>query len=251
MSNESASGALKPASAINEMFGRITRRYDLMNRLMTFGQDAGWRRKAVRAALGAGDQRALDVATGTGDLAIALADGGYREVIGLDFVPAMIEAAEKKRFDRSDITFVVGDAMALPYTDAHFDAVTVSFGLRNMKDYLGAITEMARVIKPGGRFICLELTPFRKPVLGTMFNWYFTRIVPKVGGLLSGDAEAYRYLPTSVSAFPDAKSLIGLMDEAGLRANEYEVLGFGTVALHVGIKPVALGTRDQMPGIRK
>ena len=97
--------------------------------------------------------------------------------------------------------------MALPFPDDHFDAVTVSFGLRNMKVYLAAITEMTRVIEPGGRFICLELTPYRVPVLGRLFNWYFTRIVPRIGGWLSGDAEAYRYLPTSVASFPDAKTL--------------------------------------------
>jgi demethylmenaquinone methyltransferase/2-methoxy-6-polyprenyl-1,4-benzoquinol methylase len=225
------------------MFGRIVRRYDLMNRLMTFGQDVRWRNKAVRTALGAGNERALDVATGTGDLAIALANGGFHEVVGLDFAPEMIAAAEDKRFGRSDLTFMVGDALALPFPDNHFDAVTVSFGLRNMKDYQAAITEMTRVVKPGGRWICLELTPYTTPVLGTMFNWYFTTIVPRVGGWLSGDSEAYRYLPTSVAAFPDAKALLELMRNAGLAAVEYEYLGFGTVALHAGIKPVL--KRDQ------
>jgi demethylmenaquinone methyltransferase / 2-methoxy-6-polyprenyl-1,4-benzoquinol methylase len=238
VSQQPASGAIKPESAIAEMFGRIVRRYDLMNRVMTGGQDARWRRMAVRAALGAGSDRALDVATGTGDLAIALANGGYRQVIGVDFAPEMIAAAEEKRHGRSDISFQVADAMALPFPDDQFDAVTVSFGLRNMKDYLGAITEMTRVIKPGGRWICLELTPFRTPVLSQIFNFYFTRIVPRVGGWLSGDAEAYRYLPTSVATFPDAKALLGLMRVAGLAAVEYELVGVGTVAIHVGIKPV-------------
>jgi demethylmenaquinone methyltransferase/2-methoxy-6-polyprenyl-1,4-benzoquinol methylase len=238
VSQHPASGAIKPDSAVAEMFGRIVRRYDLMNRLMTGGMDVRWRKKAVTAALGAGDERALDVATGTGDLAIALANGGFREVVGIDFSSEMIAAAEAKRHGRSDITFQVADAMALPFPDNHFDAVTVSFGLRNMKDYQAAITEMTRVVKPGGRWICLELTPYRTPVLGSLFNWYFTRVVPRVGGWLSGDAEAYRYLPTSVAAFPDAKTLLDLMRAAGLVAVEYELLGMGTVALHVGIKPV-------------
>lgn len=238
MSTQPASGAMKSDTQIAGMFDRITRRYDLMNRLMTFGQDVGWRKKAVKAALGAGSDAALDVATGTGDLAIALADGGFRQVTGLDFSTEMIAAAESKRYDRLDLTFVVGDAMALPFPDDTFDAVTVSFGLRNMRDYAAAIAEMTRVVRPGGRWICLELTPYRTPVLGSMFNWYFRAIVPRIGGWLSGDAEAYRYLPMSVAAFPDAKSLIALMEQAGLRACEYELLGFGTVALHVGIKPV-------------
>jgi demethylmenaquinone methyltransferase/2-methoxy-6-polyprenyl-1,4-benzoquinol methylase len=238
VSQRAAAGAIKPDSAIAEMFGRIVRRYDLMNRLMTFGQDVRWRNKAVLTALGAGNQRALDVATGTGDLAIALANGGFREVIGIDFAPQMIDAAEDKRFGRSDITFQVADAMALPFPDDYFDAVTVSFGLRNMKNYQAAITEMTRVVKPGGRWICLELTPYTTPILGSAFNWYFTRIVPKIGGWLSGDAEAYHYLPSSVAAFPDADALLDLMRKAGLAAVECEYLGFGTVALHAGIKPV-------------
>jgi len=218
------------------MFGRIVLRYDLMNRLMTGGQDVRWRRRAVRAALGAGDGRLLDVATGTGDLAIALADAGGREVIGLDVAPRMIAAAEEKRHGRDDVTFVVGDAMRLPFPDEHFDAVTVSFGLRNMPSYLGALTEMTRVIAPGGRLVCLELTPYRTRVLGAIFTWYFTRVVPLVGGLLSGDREAYRYLPTSVASFPDALALTALIREAGLAHVEVELLGMGTVALHVGIK---------------
>jgi demethylmenaquinone methyltransferase / 2-methoxy-6-polyprenyl-1,4-benzoquinol methylase len=243
VSQQPASGAIKPDSAVAEMFGRIVRRYDLMNRLMTGGMDVRWRRKAVTAARGAGDERALDVATGTGDLAIALADGGYREVIGIDFAPEMVAAAEAKRHGRADLTFQVGNALNLPFPDDHFDAVTVSFGLRNMKDYQAAITEMARVTKPGGRWICLELTPYRTPVLGTLFNWYFTRIVPTVGGWLSGDAEAYHYLPTSVAAFPDAETLLDLMRAAGVAAVEYELLGLGTVALHVGIKPMEASSR--------
>jgi demethylmenaquinone methyltransferase/2-methoxy-6-polyprenyl-1,4-benzoquinol methylase len=238
VTDKAATGALKSETAIAQMFDRITRRYDLMNRIMTGGQDIGWRKKAVRAALGAGSDRALDVATGTGDLALALADGGYRHVTGLDFSSGMISVAETKRSARTDLEFVVGDAMALPFPDDQFDAVTVSFGLRNMRDYQAAISEMTRVLKPGGRFICLELTPYRKPVLGPIFNWYFRHIVPRVGGMLSGDAEAYRYLPTSVAAFPDGPALIKLMEGAGLQANEFELLGFGTVALHVGIKPI-------------
>lgn len=238
MNRKSASGAINPDTQVAEMFGRIVRRYDLMNRVMTFGQDVRWRKKAVRAALGAGDRRALDVATGTGDLAIALADGGFREVIGLDFAPEMIAAAEEKRLSRADLAFMVGDALDLPFPDDHFDAVTVSFGLRNMRDYLAAITEMTRVVEPGGRFVCLELTPYRVPVLSRIFNWYFTQIVPRIGGWLSGDTEAYRYLPTSVASFPDAQALSWMMKEAGLAAVEYELLGLGTVALHVAIKPV-------------
>jgi demethylmenaquinone methyltransferase/2-methoxy-6-polyprenyl-1,4-benzoquinol methylase len=220
------------------MFGRIVPRYDLVNRIMTGWQDVRWRRKCVHAALGGGSDRALDVATGTGDLAIALADGGFREVVGIDFTPEMIAAAEQKRFGRSDLTFQVADALAIPFPDNSFDAVTVSFGLRNMQDYQAAIAEMVRVVEPGGRWICLELTPFRTPILSRLFTWYFTGVVPRIGGLISGDSEAYRYLPASVAAFPDAPALLGLMRRAGLAAVEYELVGLGAVAIHVGIKPV-------------
>ena len=238
MSEQPAPGAIKSETAVAEMFGRIVPRYDLVNRIMTGWQDVRWRRKCVRAALGAGSERALDVATGTGDLAIALANGGFREVVGIDFTPEMIAAAEMKRYGRADITFQVADALAIPYPDDSFDAVTVAFGLRNMQNYQAAIAEMVRVVKPGGRWICLELTPFRIPVLSRLFTWYFTSIVPRIGGMISGDSEAYRYLPASVAAFPDATALLEMMREAGLAAVEYELVGLGTVAIHAGIKPV-------------
>jgi demethylmenaquinone methyltransferase/2-methoxy-6-polyprenyl-1,4-benzoquinol methylase len=224
------------------MFGRIVRRYDLMNRLMTGGRDVAWRRLAVRAALGGrepGTARALDVATGTGDLALALAAGGASAVVGADFAAPMIAAAAAKgRSHQSSTTvrWLVGDALALPFPDGSFDACTVSFGLRNMADYGAALREMARVLAPGGRLVCLELTPYRVPLLGRLFAWYFGRVVPIVGGLLSGDRDAYRYLPNSVAAFPNATELAALMRGAGLDAVSYRLLGGGTVALHVGTK---------------
>lgn len=231
-----ATGAIKSGRDVQHMFDRIVRRYDVMNRLMTGGQDVRWRRKAVAYARKAGSARVLDVATGTGDLALALADGGFREVIGLDFAPAMIEAAEAKRRRRAGVAFMVGNAMSLPFDDAAFDAVTVSFGLRNMPSYEGALREMGRVIRPGGRLVCLEMTPYRTPVLGRIFNAYFTQVVPKIGGWLSGDAEAYRYLPSSVAAFPDAVALAEMMRRAGFTRVEIERVGGGTVVIHVAIK---------------
>lgn len=235
--DNSTPGAIKSKDEIRGMFGRIVPRYDLMNRLMTGGQDERWRRKAVRYALVAGNTIALDIATGTGDLALALANGGFERVVGLDFSEGMIEAAEAKRGGRAGVSFVVGDAMKLPFADSSVDACTVSFGLRNMPDYGAALREFARVLKPGGRLVCLELTPFQKPVLGSLFKAFFTRVVPLVGGLLSGDREAYRYLPTSVAAFPDARSLAGLMRQSGFDEVTIEFVGAGTVAIHVATKP--------------
>lgn len=248
MTNPRPAGALRSGRDVREMFGRIVPRYDAMNRLMTVGRDVAWRRLAVRLALEGrppGSAGVLDVATGTGDLAFALAAAGAATVVGTDFArPMLVAATAKGRVaandpgpgPRTSVRWVVGDALALPFPDAAFDACTVSFGLRNMADYCAALREMGRVLRPGGRLVCLELTPYRRPVLGRLFGWYFARIVPFVGGLLSGDRDAYRYLPTSVAAFPAADALADLMRGAGFADVSYRLFGGGTVALHVGAK---------------
>ena len=229
-------GAIADPAVVRTMFDRIVPRYDLMNHLMTFGMDFCWRKMIARRAAAMGD-RVLDVATGTGDVAFEIRGAGAREVTGLDFSPEMIAAAEAKARARdSDITFLIGDAMALPFPDDVFDACTVSFGLRNMPDYQAAIAEMTRVLRPGGKFICLEMTPYRKPVLGRLFSLYFEQIMPIVGGLLSGDTAAYRYLPKSVAAFPTSTQLVMLMRAAGLTNTHVTILGGGTVAIHTGMK---------------
>lgn len=233
-------GAIQSGDTVRSMFDRIVPRYDLMNRLMTGGRDIAWRKRVARMALASapdGHPRVLDVATGTGDLAFAMANGGASGVVGLDFSEEMIAAARKKAAKRGGkVEFVVGDAMDLPYPDGTFDACTVSFGLRNMPDYDAAIGSMARILKPGGRFVCLEMTPFHRPVLGPLFRLYFERIMPIVGGLLSGSPAAYKYLPQSVEAFPPAHDLAERMRTSGLEDVQYALLGFGTVAIHSGTK---------------
>lgn len=229
-------GAIADQQTVRTMFDRIVPRYDLMNHLMTFGMDFRWRALVAKRAAAMGD-RVLDVATGTGDVAFAIRAAGARHVVGLDFSPEMIAAAQAKARDRhADIDFLIGDAMALPFASNTFDACTVSFGLRNMPDYPAAIAEMTRVLRPGGRFICLEMTPYRKPVLGPLFSFYFAQIMPLVGGVLSGDITAYRYLPKSVAAFPTSTQLVMLMRAAGLTNTHVTTLGFGTVAIHTGVK---------------
>jgi demethylmenaquinone methyltransferase/2-methoxy-6-polyprenyl-1,4-benzoquinol methylase len=235
-----------PRDDVRAMFDRIVPRYDLLNRLMTGGRDVFWRRLAVREALRGIDPLqadVLDLATGTGDLAIALRDAGARSVVGLDFSSRMLaEAAKKDARSGSShqINWIEGDAMELPFADKAFDAVTVGFGLRNLPSYLDAMREVVRVLRPGGTFVCLETTPLEWPLLRTAFDWYFTRIVPQVGGLLSGDRDAYAYLPASVAAFPDAETLGQLMYTAGLTAVRYRRLGAGTVALHVARRPTVI-----------
>lgn len=240
-------GAIAEPATVRSMFDRIVPRYDLMNHLMTFGMDIRWRGMIAKRAAAMGD-KVLDVATGTGDVAFAISGAGAREVIGLDFSPEMIAAAESKARKRNaPVDFLIGDAMQLPFADGTFDACTVSFGLRNMPDYAAAIAEMTRVLRPGGRFICLEMTPYRKPVLGRLFSFYFEQIVPLVGGLLSGDLGAYRYLPKSVAAFPTSTQLVMLMRHAGLTNTHVTMLGGGTVAIHTGVKSPAPSVQSMKP----
>jgi demethylmenaquinone methyltransferase / 2-methoxy-6-polyprenyl-1,4-benzoquinol methylase len=235
-------GAIRPRDDVRAMFDRIVPRYDLMNRLMTGGRDIAWRRLAVREALRGSNLaavRILDVATGTGDLALALRAAGAAEVVGLDFsAPMLDEAMRKEAVTVGDghISWIEGDAMSLPFSDESFDAVTVGFGLRNMPSYPAALSEMLRVLRPAGTLVCLETTPLRAPVLRAIFDWYFARVVPIVGGMLSGEADAYRYLPASAAAFPDADALGHLMLEAGFSKVRYLRRGLGTVALHVATK---------------
>jgi demethylmenaquinone methyltransferase / 2-methoxy-6-polyprenyl-1,4-benzoquinol methylase len=237
MSEESPrNGAIASEREVRRMFDRIAPRYDLMNRLMTGGQDRRWRRKVVKLARETGGCRALDVATGTGDLALGLAEGGFSQVIGLDFAPEMIALANRKAHDEPGIAFVVGDAMRLPFVNGAFDACTIAFGLRNCRIYEVALQEMERVLAPGGRLVVLELTPYRKPVLGRLFHTYFSRVVPLVGGWLTGDSRAYQYLPASVAAFPTADALTELLRRAGFSRVEVKVVGGGTVAIHIADK---------------
>ncbi len=231
-----APGTLEEAQ-VRAMFDRIAGLYDRMNTVMTGGLHHQWRRRAADlAALSAGD-RALDVATGTGDLALELAarvnPGG--EVVGADFSERMLELARAKsaRLGSGAVRFELANALALPYGDGEFDAATVGFGARNFSDLEQGLREMARVVRVGGRVVVLEITAPSRPPLSTFFALWFDRLVPALGRL-AGDAQAYRYLPSSVRRFPGPEQLAGVMWGCGLRGIRYVVTAGGIIALHVG-----------------
>jgi demethylmenaquinone methyltransferase / 2-methoxy-6-polyprenyl-1,4-benzoquinol methylase len=212
------------------MFDRIARVYDRMNSVMTAGMHHRWRRRAVDLARVGPGSRALDVATGTGDLAIELSRRGA-SVTGLDFAPAMLEVARGKA---PDIAFKRGDALALPHRDGEFDAVTVGFGARNFSDLDRGLREMARVTKPGGRVVVLEITTPQRPPLSWFFRLWFDRAVPALGRL--ADRDAYTYLPSSVRRFPGPEELAGRMRAAGLDDVRWIITAGGIIALHAGTR---------------
>ena len=220
---------------VQAMFASIAPRYDLLNRVLSLGVDRGWRRAAAQEALALGPARVLDVATGTGDFALELksrAPGA--EVVGSDFVPQMLEIARSKAAARHlDLRLEEGDALNLPYPDGSFDTVTCAFGFRNFADYARGLAEFWRVLAPGGRVVILEFPPPRAGLFGSVFRFYFQHVLPRIGGLISGNAGAYTYLPESVLAFPDPETLAGLMRATGFRTR-YRVLSFGIAAIHVG-----------------
>ncbi len=223
---------------VARMFGHIAPRYDLLNTLMTFGMDAGWRRRAVAAAALPANGRALDVGTGTGALALALALAAPRgRVVGVDFAAPMVARARGRAVAAGlaeRARFALADGLRLPFPDHSFDCVTSAFVVRNVADVGQAFREQARVLRAGGRVVCVELTRPRLPLFRQVFGWYFHRWVPLLGALVAGDAAAYSYLPESVDRFPAPPALADVMREAGLVQVHYELLGLGTVSLHVG-----------------
>ncbi|HET8605925.1 MAG TPA: bifunctional demethylmenaquinone methyltransferase/2-methoxy-6-polyprenyl-1,4-benzoquinol methylase UbiE [Gaiellaceae bacterium] len=218
------SGRLAP-DAVRGMFDRIAPVYDAMNRVMTAGLDRRWRRLTARAVVREGDA-VLDAACGTGDLALADARAGGR-VTGLDFSERMLELARRKS---SEVEWVRGDMLALPFDPESFDAVTVGFGVRNVADLEAGLRELRRVLRPGGRLGVLEITRPRGP-LRVFYSLWFDRIVPLLGKLLPG-GDAYTYLPASVRRFPGPDELAGLLRRTGFAQVEYRLFAGGIVALH-------------------
>src|SRR5690242_125297 len=237
-----APGALDPSSSgtldepqVRAMFDRIAGLYDRMNSVMTAGLHHQWRRRAADLTALAPGGRALDVATGTGDLALELADrvapGG--EVVGVDFSERMLELARAKGGDR--VRFESGNALDLAYSDGAFDAATVGFGARNFSDLQRGLSEMARVVRPGGRVVVLEITTPQRPPLSTFFELWFDHAIPALGRIV--DSQAYSYLPNSVRRFPGPEELAAVMSRCGLEQIRYVLTAGGIIALHVGVVP--------------
>jgi demethylmenaquinone methyltransferase/2-methoxy-6-polyprenyl-1,4-benzoquinol methylase len=217
---------------VRDMFDRISPSYDRMNLLMSMGRDGRWRRLGVRAAGVQPGDSALDVCCGTGDFAVELrrAVGPSGRVVGLDFSPQMLEMARRKC---SAVEWLQGDALALPFADGEFAAACVGFGVRNLSDHGRGFAEMARVVRPGGRVVCLEMSTPPAPIRPFSQLWT-DRGVPVLGRIVARDREAYSYLPESVHRFPPARELAAIMREAGLVDVGYRRLMMGVVALHVG-----------------
>jgi demethylmenaquinone methyltransferase/2-methoxy-6-polyprenyl-1,4-benzoquinol methylase len=234
-------GVLPPpeqkATHVRAMFGRIARRYDLMNRLMTLGRDRAWRRYTVQQ-LDCTSKIVLDVATGTGDMALEVRrQHPDTQVVGLDFTPQMLALAlEKAGAPSPRLSWVVADAMRLPFATASFDSVVTGFALRNVTDIPTAFAEMARVTQSGGRVASLEIAKPRTPVFGRLFGFYFYRIVPLIGSLISGQRAAYTYLPHSLTTFLRPNEIATVMRQAGWGQVRHRELTLGTVTVHAGVR---------------
>ena len=221
---------------VNRMFAEIAPRYDLMNRLMTGGQDVVWRQELVELCELPPHGRLLDVGTGTGDIAYeALRQHPSITALGCDFTFEMMAFGKAKPTGRL-VRFVQGDGLHLPFADDYFDAVTSGFVMRNVVDIDAALREQKRVTKPGGKVVCLETAPPTNAMLEPLFRFYFFNVVPFIGGMVSGDGEAYAYLPNSTVDFPEPSALQRTMELAGLRNVFYRELMMGAVVIHAGTK---------------
>lgn len=231
---------IEHAKAVRAMFSGIAGRYDLLNHVLSMNIDKRWRRlvrQKLQPILDDPNALILDVACGTGDLSIELQTHADARVIGTDFCrPMLAVAAEKNTKESLAIPYVEGDAMRLGFASDSFDAVTIAFGLRNLSNFSDGLAELRRVLKTGGRIVILEFSSPVIPGFRQLFNLYFTRVLPRIGGAVSGSRGAYEYLPDSVSKFPDQKRLVSMMMETGFDGVEYTNLTGGIAAIHTGVK---------------
>jgi demethylmenaquinone methyltransferase / 2-methoxy-6-polyprenyl-1,4-benzoquinol methylase len=232
----------RDAKKVAQMFSNIAGRYDLLNHVLSLGLDFGWRKKVARETGKVECHRILDVCTGTGDMAIELCRfwKGKAHIDGLDFSSELINVGRKKVEDAKLwdlIAFREGNAEKLPYKDEQYEAVTITFGLRNINDRLKALREFYRVTKPGGRFVCLEFSQPVNPVFSKIYFFYLTTFAPLISKLLGSDSAAYEYLGNTIKDFPPPKDLVKLIESAGWKEVSYKILSGGIVAIHTGFKP--------------
>jgi demethylmenaquinone methyltransferase/2-methoxy-6-polyprenyl-1,4-benzoquinol methylase len=239
------------ARRVRDMFSDIAPRYDLLNHLLSFTMDSKWRRltaEKFRRILRRTDARVLDLCCGTGDLAFAFevervevirdSTAHRAPIVGCDFAYPMVQRARRKaKSDSHTAEFINGDALNMPFPDASFDLVATAFGFRNLANYERGLREIARVLKPGGRVAILEFSEPSNTVMAGMYRFYFKRILPLIGGMVSGNRTAYSYLPSSVSTFPLPAELAKLLGSAGFLGIRYEAWNFGSVVLHTGRLP--------------
>jgi demethylmenaquinone methyltransferase / 2-methoxy-6-polyprenyl-1,4-benzoquinol methylase len=221
---------------VRTMFDQIARFYDLLNTVLSGGRDAAWRRRAARETQLRPGDHALDVCTGTGKLARLLRGrvGPRGGVVGVDFSTAMLAIARRRI---PDVDFREGDATQLPFADGSVDAVTVAFGLRNVVDRERAVREAARVLEPGGRYVILEFAHVDAPLVGRVYAWYLTRVLPLIGRALNPRSGAYTYLPRSIAAYPHANTVSAWLRDAGFTHVRVIPMTLGIVTLHVATKP--------------
>jgi len=228
------------ASRVRAMFAGISGRYDLLNHLLSANMDKRWRRLVALELKKQLPLKAqvLDIACGTGDLALTLFEQTEARVYGADFCRPMLQIASAKAGQReASIPFIEADALTLPFPDGSFDGATIAFGLRNLANVEGGLAEILRILKPGGQVAILEFSEPKVPGFSSGFRWYFRRVLPLLGGAISGSRSAYTYLPDSVSRFPNQEKLASMISEAGFEKVRYLNLTGGVAALHLGTRP--------------
>ena len=240
MPNEQTAAEIAHSRAVRGMFSGIASKYDLLNHLLSINIDKRWRRlvrEKLSTVLANPDAVVLDVACGTGDLSIELASHASARVIGSDFCRPMLTIAKDKTSTSAlPIPYLESDAMKMPFADSSFDAVTIAFGLRNLSNFRDGLIELRRILRPGGRLVVLEFSSPIVPGFRALFDFYFTQILPRIGGVVSGSRGAYEYLPDSVSKFPDQKRLVEMMREVGFESVDYTNLTGGIAAIHSGTR---------------